>query len=91
MFNLDDKRKYYKSRLGLNDGNKRNYARGFLDGSSCNHTSRHYQDDRKELKNLFGEYKRAERYSEQSIVLESISYVKGCMRGYEEKRKNKKN
>ncbi len=87
MFSLTDKIKYYKQRCNLPDRNKSGYARGFVNGSSRNHTRWHNVETKKELTLLYGELKAAKTESDRNDILESISYCKGCLRGYDEKNK----
>ncbi len=87
MFNLLQKINYYKGRLGLFDGNKRNYARGFVNGSSCNFKKSHYIDTKEELSYLYKELRTAKTESDRKDIMESICNCKGCLRGYEEKNK----
>lgn len=89
MFSLFDKIKYYKSRCTLSDRNKSGYARGFVNGSSVNHTKKHYADDKQELRYLYGELKTVKTASDKQDILESISYIKGCIHGYDEKTKGR--
>lgn len=88
MFSLLDKIKYYKQRLNLADRNKSGYARGFVNGSSRNHSISHNIETEKELSYLYGELKGAKTESDRQDILESISYCKGCLRGYNEKNKH---
>lgn len=88
MFSLEEKRKYYKSRFGLFDGNKRNYARGFVNGSSDNHTRWHNLETQKELSYLYGELKKVKNEADRQDIIESISYCKGALSGYSAKTKN---
>lgn len=87
-FSLTEKRSYFRNRLKTSKTvNQRAYARGFLNGSSDNHTSRHYADDKSELKFAFKDLKFAKSREDRDMQVENICYLKGCMRGYEAKKK----
>lgn len=88
MFSLIDKIKYYKSRYGLADGNKRCFARGFVNGSSVNHTRWHNLETKKELSYLYGELKKAKTEDDRQDIMESICYCKGALSGYSAKIKD---
>ncbi len=90
MFSLTDKIKYYKQRYNLTDRNKSGFARGFVNGSSRNHSKWHNTETKKELNYLYGELKGAKTESDKQDILESISYCNGCLRGYDEKIKSGK-
>lgn len=86
-YSLSEKRSYFRRRLKTSGTfNQLAYARGFLDGSSDNHTSRHYADDKSELKLAFSDLKRAKSQEDRDIQVESICYLKGCIRGYKAKK-----
>lgn len=90
MFSFFDKRRYYEKRMDSEtDPNKHFYARGFFNGSSVNHTKKHYADDKANLAYYLSCLKTA-KPEERSALIESICYCKGSMRGYEEKVKYEK-
>lgn len=89
MFSLKDKINYYRSRLGLADGNKRNYARGFVNGSSLNSTEKHFKDAKKELFYLNQELKSTENLADRQDILESIYNCKGYLAGFNAKQNKK--
>ena len=88
MFSLSDKIKYYKSRYGLQDGNKRNYAKGFVHGSSGHLTRWHERENKQVLSYLKTELKHAKNEVDRQNLAESISYHKGVLAGYSAKMKS---
>ena len=88
MFNLKDKIKYYKSRYILPDRNKSGFARGFVNGSSVNHTRWHNMEVKKELSYWYGELKKVKNEADRQDIIESISYCKGELSGYSAKIKD---
>lgn len=89
-FTLEEKREYYNSRLGVFDSNKRNYARGFVNGSSVNQKERHYKQAKRDLYDDYQELKTCADAEDRRIVISSICYLKGQIAGYEAKMKEKK-
>ncbi len=88
MFNLMEKIRYYKSRYSLPDRNKSGFARGFVNGSSVNHTKWHNTEVKKELSYLYGELKTVRNEADRQDIIESISYCKGELQGYSAKIKD---
>ena len=88
MFPLSEKRAYYKKKsLVSRDFNESAHARGFLNGSSDNFSKRHYEEEKRELSEAWKLLKQSKNESDREIYLESISYSRGCLRGYEAKNK----
>ena len=86
-FSLIEKVRYYKTRMRMLDGCKQAYARGFVNGASVNHTKRHFDDERQDLSELYGELRITKNAADKQAILEGISYYKGCMQGYRAKTK----